>query len=222
MYVYYCNMAALSLSIDAYRPLNRWDHDSIRPGVTGSVGDCLLTERLKSSLPGEFRFERSGYGRNESRRGSNVQNGGEQNYQGNGVPYLVDSAWGGRRRFKTRRGWIFQNIQPEDRMITSEMASTGRYDWNDQIAQVNHANKPNPLFAMPSGINGPTNGLTRGGNFPRVTDVVGGDDLSPVTQTNFKPGDSTQHIFAQERVGLGHFRSGHSKMNTKGGKGMRR
>ena len=47
-------MSALSLSIDAIKPLNRWDYDSIRPGKVGSVGDVLITERLKASRPGDF------------------------------------------------------------------------------------------------------------------------------------------------------------------------
>jgi hypothetical protein len=208
-------MAALSLSVDVYRPLNRWDHDSIRPGVVGSVGDCLLVERLKSSLPGEFRYERSGYGTRESDKGSNVQNGALQNHFGSAGPYVKDSAWGGRRRFKTRHGYIFQNIQPEDRMINTEMASTGRWDWNDQIAQVNHSNTESRLFAMPAGVNGPTNGLTRGGNFPRITDIVEESGM-PMYQPNFKPGDSTQSFSAQEPVGLGNFRSGYSRAYAKG------
>ncbi len=39
-------MAALSLSIDAIKPMNRWDYCSIRPGVQGSVGDCLVLEQV--------------------------------------------------------------------------------------------------------------------------------------------------------------------------------
>lgn len=31
-------MAALSLSSDAIRPMNRWNHDRIQPGAVGSVG----------------------------------------------------------------------------------------------------------------------------------------------------------------------------------------
>jgi hypothetical protein len=89
-------MSALSLSLDAWRPKNRWDYDSIRPGVVGSVGDCLLTERLKSTFPGDFLWERSTFGQNESRHGSNVQDGYSYSYNSGGGPNRTkDSNWGG-------------------------------------------------------------------------------------------------------------------------------
>ena len=214
-------MAALSLSIDAIRPMNRWDHDSIRPGPQGSVGDVLLTERLKASLPGDFRWEQTGYGELESVRGSNVQDGSQLSYEGNGPPRLLDTNWGGRRTFQTNHGWIFQNIQPEDKMVTSIMGSTGQYDWKSRVATIVKANQKNPLFSMPSGINGPAKGLTRGGQYPRITDVIEGDEpgFSPITtnsyQPNYKPGDSTPDPRAQEQMGLGNFRSQQARLNTK-------
>ena len=74
-------MAALSLSIDAIRPLNRWDHSSIRPGVVGSVGDVVVTPRYKHSAPDlPLRFDPYFSGKRSVFLGSNVQNGTVASY----------------------------------------------------------------------------------------------------------------------------------------------
>jgi hypothetical protein len=69
-------MAALSLSIDAQRPLNRWDYDRIQPGPVGSVGDVLCTPRFKHSYPdAPLRFDNMFRGKNGVFLGSNVSDG---------------------------------------------------------------------------------------------------------------------------------------------------
>lgn len=100
-------MAALSLSIDAIRPLNRWDYSSIRPGPVGSVGDVLVTPRFKHSAPNlPLRFDPYFRGKNSVFLGSNVTDGSHANYDSGGGPSrTIDSNWGGRRNFKVSHGW---------------------------------------------------------------------------------------------------------------------
>jgi len=168
--------AALSLSIDAIRPLNRWDYDSIRPGSVGSVGDCLITERLKSSLPGDFRWKSDYFGKNESLYGSNVRNGYQRSFTSGGGPSkTIDSNWGGRRNFKVRHGWIMQDLVAPDTSVTSQLNPLPQYSWRNKIAQVNHARTTGDLFPIPRGGLIQGGGTPRGGQVPRVTDVVAGD-----------------------------------------------
>lgn len=214
-------MSALSLSIDAIKPLNRWDHSSIRPGVVGSVGDCLLTERLKSSLPGDFRWEASTYGKNESKLGSNVQDGYSYSYTSHGGGNRTkDSNWGGRRRFETSHGWVYQDLRAPDKFVEPILGSTGRFDWDNRIAKIIDARDTGKMFVYQGGVI-PPNGVTRGGTFPEVTDVVAADttagyDDTSAYQPNFKPDQSSHtNVVAQQAMGAGHFRSGESHVSSK-------
>lgn len=173
-----CNlMAALSLSIDAIRPLNRWDFDSIRPGPVGSVGDCLVTPRLKSSLPGDFRWQKEYYGKNESLYGSAISDGMYLSFNSGGGPSkTIDSNWGGRRRFRTSHGWYYQDMRAPDKTVEPVMGALPQYSWRNKIATNIRARTTGNLFPIPAGgILEPPNGITRGGQYPRVTDVVSGD-----------------------------------------------
>ena len=180
-------MAALSLSIDAIRPLNRWDHSSIRPGPVGSVGVVNMTPRLKSSLPGDFRWEPTYFGNKESNYGSNITDGFHTNYSNGGGPaHTIDSNWGGRRRFETSHGWRYQDLRVPDRRIEPVMGSLPQYSWHNRIATVNSAKHTGDLFTVPrGGVLGGPNGVTRGGQFPRVTDVVGGEVPAAQISTSF-------------------------------------
>lgn len=170
-------MAALSLSINAIKPLNRWDHDSIRPGPVGSIGGVNPVPRLKSTFPGDFRWDEEFHGENEPRHGSNVTDGSFTNYNtGGGPSRVIDSNWGGRRRFETSHGWRYQDIRVPDRRIEPVLGQLPKYSWYNKIATVNNARNTGKLFSIPAGgIMGGANGVTRGGMYPRVTDVVGGD-----------------------------------------------
>lgn len=88
-------MAALSLSIDVIKPLNRWDHSRIQPGSVGSVGDVNLTPRFKHSMPDlPLRFDPYFRGKNSTFLGSNVQNGTQRSYDSGGLPAMtIDSNW---------------------------------------------------------------------------------------------------------------------------------
>lgn len=112
-----------SLSITEKRPLNRWDHDSIRPGPVGSVGDALTQVRLKHSNPDlPLRFQGWNSHANEPRFGSNVQDGQWLSHDDNGGPnFTIDTNWGGRRDFRTNVGWRWQDLRAVDRRVEREL-----------------------------------------------------------------------------------------------------
>lgn len=171
------NMAALSLSIDAMRPLNRWDHSRIQPGAVGPVGDVNLQQRLKHSAPDlPLRFQKEFAGKNQVFLGSNVSDGQHVGYDSGGGPArTIDSNWGGRRRFKTRHGYIMQDLRAPDNMVEPFVGSTPSYSWRNKIAKTFEAKRTGFNFLpLPNGY-GPSELQTlRGGSFPRTTDVEPG------------------------------------------------
>lgn len=190
-------MAALSLSIDAIRPLNRWDHARIQPGSVGSVGDVNLTPRLKHSYPNlPLRFDKSFSGKKERYLGSNVQNGTQKSFDSGGGPArTIDSNWGGRRHFKTRHGYIFQDVRVPDDSVEPFLSSTPDYSWRNKLATCYEAKRTGSNFLPLPGAYFPSpNQIVRGGMFPRTTDlepgtislgsVVGGEE-GPATIKKF-------------------------------------
>jgi len=171
-------MAALSLSIDAIRPMNRWDKSRIQPGKVGSVGATMLTPRFRQSTPGmRLRFDPSFSGRNEVDLGSNIQDGGQVGYSSGGAQArTVDSNWGGRRHFKVRNGWIMQDLRQTDKLVTPYLSSTGDYDWQNKVATNIEARRTGTQFLpLPGGYEQAPGQINRGGSGPRVTDVAGGE-----------------------------------------------
>lgn len=168
----------LSLSIDAIRPLNRWDDSSIRPGVVGSVGDALVQVRYKHSNPDmPLRFDPSNSHRREPYLGSNVQDGQSISHCDKGGPnFTIDSNWGGRRGFKTSHGWYYQDVRAPDRRVEPIVGATPQYDWHNKIAQTYNARVTGDLFLpLPGEYMLNPGDIPRGGSKPRVTDEVGGD-----------------------------------------------
>src|SRR5689334_12063841 len=110
--------------IDAVHPHSRWDHASIRPGPVGSVGDVLLTPRLKSSLPGNFNWDAEYYGPNEPLYGSSISDGLYESYNSGGGPArTLDTVWYPRRQFKTSHGWYIQDLRAPDKRVEPIMGS---------------------------------------------------------------------------------------------------
>lgn len=176
-------MSALSLSITAMRPMNRWDFDSIRPGVVGSVGDTLASSRLKSSLPGDVRMESFHSGEKEKDYGSNVNDGLKLSYTSGGGPARTyDSNWNSGRGFKVARGWYMQDIRAPDKLHEPEVGEMPQYMWRNRIASVKRQLKTGNLFRG-AGIDAPT-GPPRGGLVPRVTDVITDPEIGQLG-TNF-------------------------------------
>ncbi len=167
-------MAALSLSIDQIRPLNRWNHSSIRPGVVGSVGDVNLTPRFKHSSPDlPIRWDPYFHGKNAVFLGSNVGNGTVVGYDSGGGPArTVDSNWGGRRNFKVRNGWIMQDMRAPDTLHEPVMGSTPSYSWHNKIATNYESKRTGDKFLPLPGPYIPSRGEnTRGGAYPHTRDV---------------------------------------------------
>jgi hypothetical protein len=161
------------LSLHNVKPLNRWDHDSIRPGVVGSVGDTLLQVRLKHDCPeAAIRWGANAHER-EPRLGANISDGNVRSYTGGKVAATHDSNWGWRDSFKTSRGWIHQDIRAPDRRTEPTTGTQPQYDWYNRLATVQHAKVSGNFFLPLPGGYGPAPGaIPRGGNAPRITDIV--------------------------------------------------
>jgi hypothetical protein len=160
------------LSTLSLRPLNRWDHASIRPGTVGSVGDVIVTPRYKQSAPDlPVRFDPEFSGKNASRLGANVTDGTAVAYlTGGGPAAAIDSYWGGRRDFRTCHGWIHQDIRATDRTIQPMLGATPDYSWNNKLATTYRAMHTGDQFLTVPGQYAPAAGdITRGGAFPRIT-----------------------------------------------------
>ena len=170
-------MAALSLSIDTIRPLNRWNYDRIQPGSVGSVGDVNLTPRFKHSYSdAPLRFDPYFAGKNAPFLGSNVQNGTQPSYDSSGGPaYTVDSNWGGRRNFKTRHGYIYQDLREPDKSTEAILGSTPAFSYKHKVASVFEAKRTGEKFLpLPQGYKPMNNQIPRGGAFPHIRDMEPG------------------------------------------------
>lgn len=203
--MYPFKMAALSLSSDAIRPMNRWNYDRIQPGAVGSVGDVNLQVRLKHSYPNlPLRFDKSFSGKNEVFLGSNVTDGSHENYDSGGGPArLIDSNWGGRRHFKYREGYIFQDMRAPDKSTEPLTGATPDYSWHNRLATCYNAKRSGDKFLpLPGGYELGPNQVLRSGTYPRITDVepgtmsVGSQIVGQVEdQQNLKPRGSRHAAF---------------------------
>lgn len=165
-----------SLSIDGYRPLNRIQ--VISPGAVGSVGDVVVTPRLKQSAPElSERYDAAFAGQNSVFLGSNVQDGQHVGYDSGGGPArLIDSNWSGNRSFKTRRGWYMQDIRAPDKLVEPFVSQLGDYSWRNKVATTYEALRTGENFLpLPGPYRLGPGEVPRGGMVPRVTDVNYGD-----------------------------------------------
>ena len=172
------------LSISARRQLDNWNNDSIRPGPVGSVGDTLCAVQLKSSLPGDYREAPWTKSKKEERYGSNVQDGDKPSYDtGFKQGRVMDGFFGGERdSMFTQRGWVFQNLKPEDMYHDSIMESLPQYAWRNQVATINNAAKTGEKFArLPGGYEPGPNDIPRGGQKPGIVATEGQGIQNPNT-----------------------------------------
>lgn len=177
-------MAALSLSITAMRPLNRWDHSSIRPGPVGSVGDVLLQPRLKHSAPDlPLRFDPNFSHQNEVFLGSNVSDGQHRGYDGGGGPARTDDSNWENKKFKTSHGWIYQDMRAPDTLHEPENTGTPQYSWHNKLATAYDAFRTgNAFLPVPGAYALHPGEVGRGGQVPRIVGVEqreSGADLTP-------------------------------------------
>lgn len=180
-------MAYTSLSLDARRPMNRWNYDRIQPGPVGPVGDVNCQVRLKHSSPDmPIRWEQVFAGKNQPFLGSNVQDGQYASYDSGGAMARVnDSNWQSGRSFKTRLGWVVEDITAPDNLVEPFVSSLGDYTWRDKIATVYEARRTGTQFLpIPGQYQLSPGEYARGGNSVRVTDTVGGDILGEVAGGN--------------------------------------
>lgn len=197
----YC-MAALSLSIDAIRPLNRWADSRIQPGSVGSVGDVNLTPRFKQSAPDlPMRFDPYFRGKKESRLGSNVQNGTQKSYDSRGMgPVTVDSNWGGRRNFKISHGWVYQDMREPDKRVEPILGSTPNYSYQNRLATVYEAKTRGEKFLpLPGGYIPSPGEITRGGAFPHVRGLEQGTQPPGSTVEEITV-ENPQTLIAEEAI----------------------
>lgn len=153
-----------------------WNHDSIRPGGVGSVGDTLVVPKLKKSSPDmALRFDSAFYKRQK-------QNGSEITRE----PYILNRGLGGKRGFKISHGWYYQDRRAPAKSTEPTLASTGDYSWKNKIATVVKAKVTgNKFLPLPGGYKSKEGTTPRGGNFPTVTNEVG--ELNSVTNNLVQP-----------------------------------
>jgi hypothetical protein len=171
------------------QPMNRWSNDRIQPGPVGSVGDANVTVRLKHSAPDlPIRWDPWTFGRNAPYLGQNVQDGQWESFEdGGGPPRLTDTRWGARTGFKTNVGWRIEDITEPDKLVRSVarltclqvepfVSSLGDYTWRDRVATTYEARRSGGNFLpLPGGYQLSPGEISRGGQTPRVTDIVPGD-----------------------------------------------
>jgi hypothetical protein len=182
-----------SLSIDAVKPLNRSDFESIRPGIVGSVGDVLMTTRLRQSTPSmKMRWSPMGGKGREARFGANITDGMHRGYcDGGGLARVRDDAWESRRNFKTQRGWIYQDLRKPDTRIEPYLGSGPQYSWNNKLATVYKSLHTGDKFLPVPGEYALSPGeLPRNGSTPGF--YMAGDTVSVVSNRMYTANPTTQ------------------------------
>ena len=157
---------------------HRWADSIMSPGVVGSVGDVLVTPFLKTScidLP--RRVQAAFAGANATHSGANISDGDLKAYTSHGlVARTVDSAWNGNRSFRDMKGWLYQDLRTPDKMVEPYVSSLGDYSWRNKVAKVEESFRTGALYAkMPGEYS--TNGISRGGQIPRITDFSYDDQV---------------------------------------------
>lgn len=157
-----------AILIDA-PPLNRWNENRIQPGPVGSVGDALTAVRLQQSAPSlPIKYSQTFSATNSKKRGSNVQDGNYASYCDGGYNATVVKE---HRKKKQRIGYIIQNISGNDRAFDSVVAPQPRVGTITQAEAILH--RQGDAFQVLPGGYGPEPGqLLRGGQVPRVVDLV--------------------------------------------------
>lgn len=172
-----------ALTEEGIFPLDRWNNNYISPGVVGSVGDVNMQVRLRQTNPNmRMRYDPTTALKNEVRLGSNVTDGQVENYKTHGgCASVMDSNWGGRRRFKTARGWVYQDLRVADRTIEPYLSSVPNYAWTNQLATVYRAMSNGSRFLpLPGEYALPAGQTPRFGNSPAIQ-VAGATGVSRMT-----------------------------------------
>lgn len=148
-----------------------WNHDSIRPGGVGSVGDVLVTPRVRRSTPDmPVTFEAIF----AKRQGSKVTK----------QPYVTTKGMGGKRDFRINHGWLIQDLRKPATSTEPTLQSIGDYSWQNRIASVVNAKRTGSLFLpLPGNYQLKEGQIPRGGLLPTVT-TAGGTNEYRTTPKN--------------------------------------
>jgi len=170
----------------------------ISPGVVGPVGDVNMITRLAQSAPEmPMRFD-SDMMMNESKYGSNVQDGNTKSFDSHGgSARLVDKKWTGQRDFKIQHGWKYQDIRAPDRSVQPLNVGTPGYGWYNRLATVYKAHVSGDKF-LPLPGKYESQGVPRGGTVPRVvaTEMTPSLELTQGMQPPQMIGEITQSVVA--------------------------
>jgi len=195
---------------------NPFNHEWIRPGQVGSVGDVLGQVRVRQSEPNmPFKYDKIFSGADEPFRGANIQDGYIGSWTSQGMAAKVlDSNWEANRSFKTAVGWVHQDISAPDKMVTPVYQAQPSYSWVNRQAEVKKALVSGQNFLpLPGGYQPGPGDIPRGGQVPRVTDEavpeyspptdrVGGSflDSPPAAESFLGGGPAVQRPSPQERA----------------------
>lgn len=169
-------------------PFRYKNKEVLSPGVVGSVGDTLLSVRLKHSAPDlPLRFDTMTVGPKEKRLGSNVQDGDLKSFDSKGGPArTLDSNWLGRER-RLAHGFKYQDLRaPDKRFEPIHMGAPG-YEFDNRIATMYDIRRPGDQFLPLPGPYQITPGeVPRGGAAPRLFATESGP--APYTYQGAQPG----------------------------------
>ena len=151
-------------------PLNRWDKARIAPGPVGSIGDALTSVRIKQSTPDmPIAYDKLFSAKNDSNRGSNVQDGSWASFADGGYGAEV---YARKRQKKTNVGTFMQQMSGNDRSFDAVVAPQPQVGTRTQAETILF--RQGDKFQIAPGGYGPEPGqLLRGGQVPRVVYTQG-------------------------------------------------
>ena len=151
-------------------PLNRWDKARIAPGPVGSIGDALTSVRIKQSTPDmPIAYDKLFSAKNDSNRGSNVQDGSWASFADGGYGAEV---YARKRQKKTNVGTFMQQMSGNDRSFDAVVAPQPQVGTRTQAEAILF--RQGDKFQIAPGGYGPEPGqLLRGGQVPRVVYTQG-------------------------------------------------
>jgi len=179
-----------SLSITAYKPLNRWDYSCISPGPVGSVGDTLGQIRFKHSFPDQgIRLDPEYKNNKQNRLGSNVSDGNHTSFTsgGRGDPFTLWSPWTDSRIRKTSFGTIHQDVRASDKLHEPRLGSLPQLSWNNKLGTVYNAKRTGNMFLPLPGPYVLSPGETpRGSQIPIVAMTTPAQQTTDVTNSYYQ------------------------------------
>ena len=146
--------------MDVWKPTYPKHYTRMSPGVSGSVGDCLSYTKLQTSGNDDLYYRRP-----DSNTGSNVQDGYSASYSsGGGGATVLRKSFGYREHFKSRVGWIKEDLRPEFQQVQPSQLDRSSI-WHERVARIYRAGEKK-YVDLPGGYV-PVR-MTRGSQIPRI------------------------------------------------------